>query len=206
MDLVSALLSLLVLHAGLGAVDTIVSHEWRERLPHQPWAGRELALHSLRSLLFVAIFYGLAWYEWRGVFGWLIVAVVLAEYAITIGDSLVEDRTRRLSILERVNHMLLALNTGVYASLLALLVATDWRHAPTRLVPAHHPPLLVAMLTFAAAAVAGWAVRDGLASFRMRKRAARASPGRFAVGTRSVPERPRAWRTSAGQRDDARGR
>jgi len=178
MNLVIALLCLLVLHAALGALDTIVSHEWRERLPQQPWAGRELALHSLRSLLFVVIFYGLAWYEWHGAFGWLIVAVVLAEYAITIGDSVVEDRTRRLSTLERVNHMLLALNTGVYASVLAVLVARDWRHPPTGIVAADHPPVLVALLSVAAAAVAAWAVRDGLASLRMRSRADWAAAGR----------------------------
>lgn len=177
MDLVTALLCLLVLHAALGALDTIVSHEWRERLPAQPWASTELALHSLRSLFFVVIFGGLARYEWRGLYGWLIVAIVLAEYVVTIVDSLVEDRTRRLSLLERANHMLLALNTGVYASVLALVVAFDWRHAPTALVRAHHPPLLVAALTFAALAVGAWVVRDGVAALRLR-----AQRGRVAVG------------------------
>jgi hypothetical protein len=186
MDLVSTLLWLLVLHAVLGAVDTIVSHEWRERLPHQPWAAGELALHSLRSLLFVVVFSGLAWYEWHGAWGWLIVAVVLAEYAITMGDSVIEDRTRRLSFLERINHMLLALNTGVYAGLLVLLVATDWQHEPTALVAGHHPPLPVALLTFAAMAVAGWAVRDGLAAFRMRSKA-----GKFQGSLREQPWPPR---------------
>jgi hypothetical protein len=168
MDIVTALLSLLVLHAALGALDTIVSHEWREHLPAQPWASTELALHSLRSLFFVVIFFGLAWYEWHGVYGWLIVAIVLAEYGVTIIDSVVEDRTRRLSFLERTNHMLLALNTGVYASVLTLLVATEWQRAPTGLVRGHHPRLLVAALTFAALAVAGWVVRDGVASLRLR--------------------------------------
>jgi len=186
MDLVSTLLWLLVLHAVLGAVDTFVSHEWRERLPHQPWAATELALHSLRSLLFVVIFAGVAWFQWHGALGWLIVGVVLAEYAITIGDSVIEDRTRRLSFLERTNHMLLALNTGVYASLLAFVVVTDWRHAPTGLVRAENSPLLVALLSFAATAVAAWAVRDGLAAFRMRSRA-----GKFQASLREQPWPPR---------------
>ena len=168
MDVVTALLSLLVLHAALGAVDTIVSHEWRERLPSRPWAARELALHSLRSLLFVVIFLGLAWYEWHGALGWLIVAIVLAEYVVTIVDSIVEDRTRQLSRLERTNHMLLAINTGCYTSLLALQVAIDWGHAPTALVRAHHPSLLVVALSVAAAGVAAWAVRAGIPSRRLR--------------------------------------
>lgn len=187
MDVVTALLWLLVLHAGLGAVDTIVSHEWRERLPHRSWAAGELALHSARSVAFVVIFCGLAWYEWHGALGWLIVAVVLLEYAITIGDSVVEDRTRRLSVLERSNHMLLALNTGAYASLLVLQVATEWRHAPTGLVAAGHPPLLVATLTFAAVMVAAWAVRDGLASLRMRSTAG----SKFGDGLQEQPWPPR---------------
>jgi hypothetical protein len=177
-DVVFAVLCLLVLHAALGAFDTFVFHEWRERLASHAWASAELALHGLRSLLFVIIFYGLAWYEWHGAFGWLIVAVVLAEYAITINDSIVEDRTRRLCALERANHMLLALNTGVYTGLLALHVAAVWRHQPTALVPADHPPILVAALTFAAAMVAVWAVRDGFASLRLRAESRAAGPAR----------------------------
>src|SRR5215203_3815936 len=104
MDIASTILLLLVIHAGLGAFDTFVFHEWRERLPDQPWAGAELALHAARSLMFVVIFYGLAWYEWHGAWGWLMLAFVLAEYVVTINDSVVEDRTRRLSFLERSNH------------------------------------------------------------------------------------------------------
>ena len=173
MDVVTVLLSLLVLHAALGAVDTFVSHEWREHLPDRPGARVELALHSLRSLLFVVIFLGLAWCEWHGAFGCVIVAVVLAEYAVTIADSIVEDRTRRLSAFERTNHMLLALNTGLYTALLVLQVGTDWRHAPTALVSAHRPLVLVATLTLAGVAVGAWAVRDGLASFRWRSERAR---------------------------------
>ena len=61
-----------------------------------------------------------------------------------------------------------------YASLLVVQVLADWRHAPTGLGPAHHPPLLVAALTVAALAVAGWAVCDGLAALRWCSRTAAA--------------------------------
>ena len=198
MDIVTALLSLLVLHALLGAFDTFVSHEWRERLPAHAWASTELAVHSARSALFVMIFAGLAWFEWHGAFGWLIVAVMLAEYAITIVDSIVEDRTRRLSATERTNHMLLALNTGAYATLLTLLVATDWQHAPAAVVAARHPPLLVALLTLSAIAVAAWAVRDGLASFRLRSGAGDA---RSASASRQAPLRVPARSRYGGSHD-----
>ena len=36
---------LLLLHGGLGAIDTFFHHEWLERLPERPAAGTELALH-----------------------------------------------------------------------------------------------------------------------------------------------------------------
>ena len=85
---------------------------------------------------------------------------------MTIGDSVVEDRTRRLSALERVNHMLLALNTGVYMALFAAQVVVHWQGESSALVPAHHPPLLAWPLTLAAIAVVAWAIRDGVASRR----------------------------------------
>jgi hypothetical protein len=177
MDVLPAILCLLALHAVLGAVDTFVFHEWLERLPARPSAASELALHSLRSLFFVVIFYGLAWYQWHGAFGWLMVALSLIEYAVTIDDSIVEDRTRRLSPWERTNHMLLALNTGLYTGLLALHVATRWGHEPTAIVPIRHLPLLAGVLTVAAIGVAVWAVRDGVAALRLRSAERRSRPG-----------------------------
>jgi uncharacterized protein len=170
MEVLSAVLWLLVVHAGLGAIDTFAFHEWRERLPAQRWGSTELALHSVRSLLFMVIFYGLAWYEWHGLYGLLILAIVMAEYAVTIADSIVEDRTRRLSSLERTNHMVLALNTGAYSGLLAWVVLARWWQEPTAIVPAHHSPLLAGALTVAAVGVGVWALRDGLASYRLRRR------------------------------------
>jgi hypothetical protein len=175
MDLVPAVLCLLVIHAALGAFDTFVFHEWREHLPAQRWAARELLLHCLRSLLFTAIFLGLAWFEWHGVFGWLVVAVVGVEYIVTIADAVAEDRTRALSRPERINHMLLALNSGLYTALLAWHVATRWSHEASAVVAGHHPPWLAGALTFAAAGTALWAVRDGLASRRLRPDGALAS-------------------------------
>jgi uncharacterized protein len=169
-ELAEALLVLLLVHAGLGAIDTFAFHELREHLPARPWAARELLLHSLRSLLFVVIFLGLAWFEWHGLFGLLIFAVVVIEYVVTIADSIAEDRTRRLSAPERTNHMLLALNTGLYTGLLVLLLVARWWHEPTAIVRAHHPALLSVALSFAAAGVAVWAARDAIASHRLERR------------------------------------
>ena len=79
MQPITIALWLLLVQAALGALDTFVNHEWRERLPHRPWAARELALHALRSALFAAIFAGLAWFEWHGGWAWVVLAVMVLE-------------------------------------------------------------------------------------------------------------------------------
>jgi len=169
MDTIEPILVVLVLllaHAGLGAFDTFVNHEWRERLPAQPWAGAELTTHAARSLMFAIIFAGVAWLEWHGAWGWAMLGLMAAEVGVTLADSVIEDRTRRLSPVERINHMLLALNTGAYMAFFALQVAARWQALPDGVVPARHPPLLAWLLTACAAAVLVWTVRDGVAAWR----------------------------------------
>jgi len=168
MNPITIVLCLLVVQATLGAIDTFASHEWRERLPHQAWAARELALHSMRSALFAAIFFGVAWFEWHGAWAWAVVAVMLVEYLVTTLDSVVEDRTRVLAAFERTNHMLLALNTGLYLAFTLLQLQAAWLGLPSAVVAAQHPLWLSLPLTASALAAAAWAVRDALASHRMR--------------------------------------
>ena len=167
MEPITVVLCLLLVHAGLGAFDTFFNHEWRERLPHRPEAAGELALHSLRSAHFALIFGGVAWLEWHGAWGWAMLGVMALEYAVTIVDSIVEDRTRRLSTVERTNHMLLAINTGLYMAFFAWHVATRWADLPSGLTAARHSPWLVAPLTLCAAAVLVWMVRDARAAHRL---------------------------------------
>jgi hypothetical protein len=170
MEPITVVLCLLLVHAGLGAFDTFFNHEWQERLPHRPEAATEVALHSLRSAHFAVIFGGVAWLEWHGAWGWAMLAVMGVEYAVTIVDSVVEDRTRRLSAVERVNHMLLAINTGLYMALFAWHVATRWHDLPSGVAPAQHPAWLVFPLTLCTAAVLVWTVRDAAAARRLATR------------------------------------
>ena len=174
---IRVVLVLLLAQAAMGAFDTFVNHEWRERLPSQPWAGRELATHSLRSVAFAAIFAGLAWFEWHGAWGWAMLALMLAEVAVTLVDSVLEDRTRRLSAVERINHMLLAINTGAYMAFFAVELVGRWQFLPGGIVPASHPPLLAWLLTACAVAHAVWAARDGVAARRQQARRIGAAPG-----------------------------
>ena len=167
MEPIHAALAFMIVHAGLGAFDTFVNHEWREHLPRRPTAATELALHAGRSLMFGVIFAGSAWVEWHGAWGWAMLAFMAGEFGVTLVDSVVEDRTRRLAPLERVNHLLLALNTGIYMAFFGAQVASRWQDLPTALVPAHHPAILVWPLTAATAAVLVWTVRDALAARRL---------------------------------------
>ena len=160
-------LLLLLVHGGLGAIDTFFHHEWLERLPERPFAANELALHAARSLSFVAIFCGLAWLEWHGAWGWVLLCLLGVETVLTLADSVVEDRTRVLRPSERINHTLLAINTGTYTAFVGWQVAAEWRHAATALVPTRHP-LLSELLTACALVIAIWAVRDGRAAHRLR--------------------------------------
>ena len=161
-------LCLLLVHGGLGAFDTFYNHEWRERLPHRPEAATELVLHSGRSWAFAVMFTGLAWFEWHGLWGWLVLGLIGLEYAVTTVDSVVEDRTRTLSAIERTNHMLLALNTGLSPAFIGIEVIARWAHQPTALVPVRYG-LLSWMLSACAAVVVVWAIRDGRAALRLRR-------------------------------------
>ena len=183
MEPVTVVLGLLVLQGGLGAIDTFVSHEWREQLPHQPWAVRELALHATRSTFFAAIFAGMAWFEWHGAWAWAMLAVMLVEYAVTTVDSIVEDRTRALSSFERTNHMLLALNTGLYTAFMLLQLGASWLRLPSGIVVARHPLWLALPLSACALGAAIWAVRDALASRRLRHAGAASPAARHGTGT-----------------------
>lgn len=153
----------LLIHALLGAVDTFYNHEWVERLPQRAEAHDELRLHALRSATFVALFLGAAWFDWHGAW-WIVLPILIGiEYIITLFDSIEEDRYRRLKPAERVNHMLLGLNTGVYAALIVDQGWTDWRLLPSSIEPVSHG-VLSWLLTLCGVAVAIWAIRDGLAA------------------------------------------
>lgn len=167
-------LCLLLVHAGLGAFDTFYNHEWQERLPARPFAAGELALHSARSCLFAVTFAGVAWLQWHGSWSWVLLALVGIEYLVTIADSVREDQTRRLSAIERANHMLLALNTGLYTAFLAIQVFADWCFRPTGLVVVGYG-WKSWLLTLCSVAVAAWAIRDGAAARRMSRASALAN-------------------------------
>src|SRR5436853_7211285 len=89
-------LVLLAVQGALGAFDTLYYHEWLLRLPSRPHAALELTLHAVRDYVYVAIFCTLGRYEWNGMLGWLLLALLAFEIVLTLGDFGDDDRTRKL--------------------------------------------------------------------------------------------------------------
>lgn len=152
-------LSLLLIQCLMGAYDGVWHHEIIARLPYQRSARHELLLHASREFLYAIVFLGLAWREWRGVWAWMLGAVLLAEVLLTLADFLEEDRTRRLPATERILHTLLAVNYGIWlgafvphlcdwARYRSVLLRTDYGWLSTSLTIAAVAVLLSALRNF----------------------------------------------------------
>ncbi len=80
----------------MGAFDIIFHHELMERLSRRRSQGAQLVLHGVRDGLYAVLFVVLGWCEVHGLYMILLVAVLVAEVAITLMDFVEEDLTRRL--------------------------------------------------------------------------------------------------------------
>jgi hypothetical protein len=160
--------ALLVLQGLLGAIDTLLNHELIERLPMRREARGELALHAGREAVYAALFLGLGWFAWLGGFAAAIALLLVAEVTITVTDELTENRIRVLPQNERALHVFLTLNFGAIIAL-AVPMLVDWSANPAELAPAHHGWMSWALTLFAVSS-AGWALRDALASHRLKLR------------------------------------
>ncbi len=158
-------LTLLAVQGLVGAFDNLWHHEITERLPARPSARKELALHTVRELLYAVIFTAVAWATWHGALAWLLAGLLAVEVAVTLWDFLVEDRTRCLPRLERVLHTLLALNYGAVLAYFAP-VLVDWAGRPTGVTPADYG-WLSWLLTAYGAGVLAWGMRDAAAVLRL---------------------------------------
>lgn len=154
----------LVAHGVIGGADVIVNHELIARIPSRPNAGPEQGLHSARELVFAALFFALAWFEWHGLAALAIAALLLAELAMSTVDTVLELDTRVLPVTERVAHVLLFVNFGVLTALLGQALLA-WSKLATQLVTADYGALSWVLSALAALAL-GWSVRDALAAVR----------------------------------------
>jgi hypothetical protein len=164
---------LLAAQGMIGAFDTLYYHEWRARLPARvPGTAAELKLHALRDFLYAAIFGTLPWLAWQGLWTIGLVAVLLAEIALTLADFVVEIRVRRpLGDVyggERVTHAVMGIIYGATVANL-LPVLWHWWSLPTALAPTIPavPELLRWALAVMAAGVFLSGVRDLYAALGM---------------------------------------
>lgn len=157
--------SLIAIQVVMGVFDTFYHHEFTERLAWRPSQRDELKLHGVRNLLYALLFLVLGWLEVHGIWAMLLIALLLAEIAITLTDFVEEDLTRKLPPSERINHTLLAINYGAILMLL-VPVLIGWAAQPTGIVPAYIGPL--SLIAAAAAVGAGLCgVRDFAAARRL---------------------------------------
>ncbi|MET3132693.1 uncharacterized protein (TIGR01777 family) [Oxalobacteraceae bacterium GrIS 1.11] len=167
-------LQLMAAQACLGAYDTLYHHELTQALPRRPTAALELAIHSLRSLIYSALFIGLSAWAWHGAWALALIGIFCVEIALTLWDFVVEDRTRLLPATERVTHTVLALNGGAFLALLALNTPA-WLAAPTAL--AWQPSgWLGVFLVLCGVGVGLSGIRDGWAARTLGRQAARVLP------------------------------
>jgi uncharacterized protein (TIGR01777 family) len=161
-----AAFTLITIQALLGGLDNFWHHEITERLPAKRSAANELALHSLRELLYAFVFMALAWFHWQGVWAALLGAVLILEILVTLADFVIEDRTRKLPAFERILHTVLALNYGAALAVLAPLLRSWWQ-LPSAVVTSSHAFSWV--FTFFGAGLVLWSVRNALAVLKLRR-------------------------------------
>ncbi|MEC5159737.1 MULTISPECIES: TIGR01777 family oxidoreductase [unclassified Janthinobacterium] len=158
-------LQLMAAQGCLGAFDTLYHHELTEALPQRASARLELAIHSVRALIYSVMFIGLSAWSWHGAWALALLAIFVVEILLTLWDFVVEDRTRLLPATERVTHTVLAINGGAFITLL-VLNTPPWLAEPTALVWQPFGALSV-FLALCGVGVAASGVRDGLAAHRL---------------------------------------
>jgi hypothetical protein len=165
MELDTVLALVLLVQGVMGGVDTLVNHEFIERLPKRPEARPEIGLHAMREAIYAVLLGGLGWFAWHGAAALVIGALVVAQILVDATDEFVENRIRVLPQNERVLHFFLTLNLGILAAVL-VPVLSAWHDRPTAIVGADHGWMSWALLGLSAAA-AEWSLLDFLAWRRL---------------------------------------
>ncbi|MES2017849.1 MAG: TIGR01777 family oxidoreductase [Pseudomonadota bacterium] len=176
-------LQLMAAQGCLGAFDTLYHHELTEALPGRASAGRELAIHAVRALIYSALFIGLAYWRFDGAWAALLLAVFSVEIVLTLWDFVVEDQTRLLPATERVTHTILAINGGAFITLLVLNMPA-WLAFPTALTFQPQGALSV-FLALCGMGVGISGMRDGFAARAIAKRVDDVVVAHFGVPDRS---------------------
>ena len=168
MEVAPPFLIALLAHGVIGACDVIINHEVITRLPARRGAGPEQRLHSAREMAFALIFFALAWFEWRGLFAWAVVALFLAELCISAIDTVLEVDTRVLPVTERMLHVMLFVNFGIVLALLAPVLA-GWMQLPDGLARVDYGWASWVLSAMSVVSL-GWSVRDGVRAMQLLRK------------------------------------
>ncbi len=161
-------IALLLVQGCLGAFDTLYHHELTEDLAHRAQAGRELAIHCVRALLYALLFAAMANLAFHGAWVRAVAALIAVEILLTLWDFVVEDGSRKLPATERITHTVLAINGGALFGLYAMQLWA-WSRQPTALASIDLG-WRGWVLTVFALGVGLSGVRDGLAARRLARR------------------------------------
>ena len=133
MEIINWVLALLLAQGLLGAIDTLYHHELTVALPRHHGAKKELAIQSIRALLYGIVFAAIANIEFHGEWIVSISILVAIEVGLTLWDFVVEDNSRKLPATERILHTVLAINGGALFGLYAWQLV-QWFALPPALV------------------------------------------------------------------------
>lgn len=158
---------LLIFQGILGGFDVLWNHEWKEKLPTTSTAALEQKIHGVRELFYTVVFLGLAWLSWMGIWAYTLFAIILIEIALTAWDFVVKDKTRTLSPIERITHLLLSMTGGAYVAFL-IPVLIQWSHMPSALCSLDYG-IRSWILTVLGFGVFIWGIRDIWSGLKLAK-------------------------------------
>lgn len=112
-------LTIMIAQGILGAVDTLYYHEYKYRLPvHGPTVGDELRLHAFRDFVYGTLFVTLPFFQWHGLFAYVLGLLIILEICITIWDFNIEVTVRAgiggVANEERGLHLIMAVVYGFF--------------------------------------------------------------------------------------------
>ena len=136
--------------AVLGLTDVLLYHSVSHGIRHHARAKGELVLHALRGPTYAFLFALVPFFEFRGLYSFLLAAVLVIDVVISIFDFWLEGESRRflggLPSGEYVLHMVIAMVFGAFVCVIAFQIA-QWVLLDTELLYAgHHLPLWVKLV------------------------------------------------------------
>ena len=158
---------IIALQIFMGALDTLLHHEFLEKLAWRKSQASELKLHAFRNLFYALIFLGLGTLQPGGLWAYAVIILLGFEFLITLRDFAEEDMTRKLPISERLLHTVITANYGIVLALL-IPVLWGWAQNPTGLDLTAYGFWSV-LMALSAIAVFILAIRDFHAAIRLGK-------------------------------------